>query len=149
MIRDRFEKLINAVSTGKALTETRSRFEEVINAIAEKIGELEKGSGSGSVSRTLLGSFSEVSATYEVANMSEYSMIIVEFSKSDSFGGYSGLFTHETITSYELNKIVTSSYTSSAASANILCGFVMTSATTLARLSFDNSTYISRVWGVK
>ena len=39
MTRDRFEKILTAISTGTAITDARNRFEKICSAIASKIGE--------------------------------------------------------------------------------------------------------------
>lgn len=45
MTRDRFEKILTAISTGTAITDARNRFEKICSAIASKIGE----GGSGGI----------------------------------------------------------------------------------------------------
>ena len=84
--RDRFEKIMDAIASGTAISNARNRFELICSAIAEAIGNAGSGGGS-TVIRTTLGEYdvTQKQSSITTLDMSEYDYLEITFAKNDSF----------------------------------------------------------------
>lgn len=85
--RDRFEKIMDAIASGTAISNARNRFELICSAIAEAIGNAGGGGGS-TVTRTTLGTYdvTQTQSNITTLDMSEYDYLEITFAKNDSYG---------------------------------------------------------------
>ena len=83
--RDRFEKIMDAIASGTAISNARNRFELICSAIAEAIGNA--GGGGSTVTRTTLGTYdvTQTQSTITTLDMSTYDYLEITFAKNDTF----------------------------------------------------------------
>lgn len=83
--RDRFEKIMDAIASGTAISNARNRFELICSAIAEAIGNA--GGGGSTVTRTTLGEYdvTQTQSSITTLDMSEYDYLEITFAMNDTF----------------------------------------------------------------
>ena len=84
--RDRFEKIMDAIASGTAISNARNRFELICSAIAEAIGNA--GGGGSTVTRTTLGTYdvTQTQSSITTLDMSEYDYLEITFAMNDTYG---------------------------------------------------------------
>lgn len=79
--RDRFEKIMDAIASGTAISNARNRFELICSAIAEAIGSA--GGGGTTVTRDVIGTYDSPSSQYTyietTKDMSDYDYLEITF----------------------------------------------------------------------
>ena len=84
--RDRFEKIMDAIASGTAISNARNRFELICSAIATAIGNA--GGGGSTVTRTTLGTYdvTQTQSSVTTLDMSGYDYLEITFALNDTFG---------------------------------------------------------------
>lgn len=84
--RDRFEKIMDAIASGTAISNARNRFELICSAIATAIGNA--GGGGSTVTRTTLGEYdvTQTQSSVTTLDMSGYDYLEITFAMNDTYG---------------------------------------------------------------
>lgn len=137
--RDRFEKIMDAIASGTAISNARNRFELICSAIAEAIGSA--GGGGTTVTRDVIGEYDSPSSQYTYIEttkpMSDYDYLEIEFEVSVTYSSTAHIVRNCEIVHYAEGKSGRTVLTTSSSSAGL----------SPIMFDFTNSTKISLVYG--
>lgn len=151
--RDRFEKIMDAIASGTAISNARNRFELICSAIAEAIGNA--GGGGTTVTRDVIGTYDSPSSQYTyietTKDMSDYDYLEITFK-------WTGTWSTSTVDVYQTDiaSYVEGGYgqtaipTTSSSTGLSPIRWEYTNSKKLSMIfGYGNSLWISKIVGVK
>lgn len=152
--RDRFEKIMDAIASGTAISNARNRFELICSAIAEAIGNAGGGGGT-TVIRDVIGTYDSPSTQYDyietTKDMSDYDYLEITFK-------WSGQWASAPVDAYQIVNVPyvegscgqTSIPTTSANTGILPVRWEYTNSKKLTKIFGPNNVlWISKIVGVK
>lgn len=152
--RDRFEKIMDAIASGTAISNARNRFELICSAIAEAIGNAGGGGGT-TVTRDVIGEYDSPSSQYTYIEttkpMSDYDYLEIEFEVTVQYASVNHIVHNCEIIPYAEGKsgrTVLSTSSSSAGLSPIMWDFTNSTKISIV-YGYGNALNIKKITGVK
>lgn len=151
--RDRFEKIMDAIASGTAISNARNRFELICSAIAEAIGNA--GGGGTTVTREVIGEYESPSSQYTyietTKDMSDYDYLEITLKWSGQYASADVDVYQTVIATYVEGKNGTAIIPTSSSSAGLSpVRWTYTNSKKLTTVfGPSNSMWISKIVGVK
>lgn len=151
--RDRFEKIMDAIASGTAISNARNRFELICSAIAEAIGSA--GGGGTTVTREVIGEYDSPSSQYTyietTKSMSDYDYLEIEFEVAIQYSSVTHTIRNCEIAHYAEGKsgrTILSTSSSSAGLSPIVWDYTNSTKISIV-YGYGNSLNIKKITGVK